>query len=528
MGSWGRRGAGLLFGGVLVLGVVGGALAAAGPASAHDHHAATFYVSSSLGTASHSGGSCTAATYKTIDAAITAATAGDTVQVCAGTYGTQVEIATSGITLTGTGPTTVIDPSNVSREVHTADTASTTPGTVPIVEVDPGVTDVSVRDLTVTGAGLEAAITGCAPDPVGVLFDASSGTASTLTIRTTVLSQALRGCQAGLGILVSETGSAAAPTGSANVAVANDTVTNFQKNGITCDMRGSRCTIAHDTVVGNGPTKTIAQNGVQVAFTAVATVVNDTVSDVDFTGRTAMSTDAVGILVYAAGDVSGATRVGRHHHGEGHHSPRAEGQRDGHGNHHQRADGHSGQQGDTNDPGGQGHGTASQGQGCRGDTHDQSHHRCHGQQPETLPQRPHGAATRLVHDTISTAQIGASVIASDAFVASTTVSSSLATAVGVEVLPCTFFCPGLGEAPKDTDVWVVGSTLTLSGSGATGLWVGYTTRNKATAKTGTLAKVTATSTVTLFGDSVSAPTTDVVGVGGAVFPTPPHFRTAND
>ena len=268
-----------------------------------DHSGATLYVAPT-GSSTNPDQGCTSAGYDQIQTAVNAAQAGDTVHVCAGMYPEQVVITTDGLTLTGTGTTSLIEPTGATPTlVHTADTPSSTPEMAPVIDVGPGVQGVTVRDLEVDGAGWTPVLGGCGVDPVGVLFHGASGVVQTVTVSTMELSATLDGCQAGQGIYVDETGTSASPTGTARVAIVHDTVDGFQKNGITCDDHGTDCSIAGNTVTGEGPTSGAAENGIQV-LAARARIAGNTVATVDWTGHATAShpraTFASGILLYGA------------------------------------------------------------------------------------------------------------------------------------------------------------------------------------------------------------------------------------
>jgi hypothetical protein len=264
---------------------------------------ATLYVAPT-GSSANSDQGCTSAGFDNIQTAVDAANAGDTVHVCAGTYDEQVAITTRGLTLTGTGTASLIEPTSATPTlVHTADTPSSAPGMAPIIDVGPGVEGVTVQDLEVDGTGWTPVLTGCGVDPAGVLFHGASGAVRTVTVSAMELSATLDGCQAGQGIYVAETGTPTSPTGNARVAIVHDTVDGFQKNGITCDDHGSACSIAGNTVTGEGPTSGAAENGIQV-LGARARIAGNTVATVDWTGTPAPSdpraTFASGILLYGA------------------------------------------------------------------------------------------------------------------------------------------------------------------------------------------------------------------------------------
>ena len=82
--------------------------------------------------------------------------------------------------------------------------------------------------------------------------------------------------------------------GSASGTISGNTVTHYQKNGITINGNVS-ATIANNTVKGEGPVPYIAQNGIQVGYGAQATVTENTVTGNAYTGANGASSG--GILV---------------------------------------------------------------------------------------------------------------------------------------------------------------------------------------------------------------------------------------
>ena len=98
----------------------------------------------------------------------------------------------------------------------------------------------------------------------------------------------LNGTQHGVGIYYRAFG------GSATGSISDDTVTNYQKGGITVNGNVS-ATIANNTVTGQGPVNYIAQNGIQVGYGAEATVTENTVTGNVYSGPNQASSG--GILV---------------------------------------------------------------------------------------------------------------------------------------------------------------------------------------------------------------------------------------
>jgi parallel beta-helix repeat protein len=84
-------------------------------------------------------------------------------------------------------------------------------------------------------------------------------------------------------------------TGTASGTISGNTLTNYQKGGITVAGSGVSATITNNTVTGQGAVNYIAQNGIQVGYGAKATVSGNTVTGNAYTG--AGQTSSAGILV---------------------------------------------------------------------------------------------------------------------------------------------------------------------------------------------------------------------------------------
>ena len=274
------------------------ALAMAGSASAAG--AAKLFVAPS----GHSGRldtRCLYAAYSSIQTAVNAASSGDTVEVCPGTYNEQVTVSTSNLTINGPGTTPVIDPTtSTPSTVSDMDSGQTI---VPIIDVTPGTTGVTLNHLIVDGSGLTPSFSssGCADDFVGVLYQAASGKLTASAVQNITLGPGLGGCQDGLAVFVQ-----AGSSGTANVAMRRDSVSNYDKNGITCVDAGTACTLGQDTATGAGPSSSVgAQNGVQIGPGATGTLTYTTATGHDWTGGTnstePQADDAAGILLYGAG-----------------------------------------------------------------------------------------------------------------------------------------------------------------------------------------------------------------------------------
>lgn len=107
--------------------------------------------------------------------------------------------------------------------------------------------------------------------------------------------------------------------GQTGAAIIEDNeITGYQKGGIVVDNAGSTATITNNVIVGAGPTKIIAQNGLQVSHGATATITGNEVRNNFYLNSRAADdpncpegspgsdvgsclTVATGILVFGAG-----------------------------------------------------------------------------------------------------------------------------------------------------------------------------------------------------------------------------------
>ena len=90
-------------------------------------------------------------------------------------------------------------------------------------------------------------------------------------------------------------------TGAPAVTISNNSVRNYQKNGITADGLGNgngpNVIVKGNSVIGIGATPSIAQNGIQIGFGAIGEVEGNYVVDDIYTGG---NSGASGILIYAS------------------------------------------------------------------------------------------------------------------------------------------------------------------------------------------------------------------------------------
>jgi hypothetical protein len=95
-------------------------------------------------------------------------------------------------------------------------------------------------------------------------------------------------------------GNAVVYVGGAHGTVSGNTVTRYQKNGITIRDPGTSASVLNNIVTGQGPIDYIAQNGIQISFGASATVTGNTVSGNDYTPE---PVTACGLLFFQANGV---------------------------------------------------------------------------------------------------------------------------------------------------------------------------------------------------------------------------------
>jgi hypothetical protein len=123
--------------------------------------ATTHWVNDDASTYSPPGVDCDAAGYATIQAAVTAAAAGDTVVVCAGTYAENVTIDTANLVIDGVGPTSIVTPGSGTAFVLNGNADGLLMQDMLIDGADvaqhglttaAAVDDVALHNLTITGA----------------------------------------------------------------------------------------------------------------------------------------------------------------------------------------------------------------------------------------------------------------------------------------------------------------------------------------------------------------------------------------
>jgi hypothetical protein len=172
---------------------------------------------------------------------------------------------------------------------------------------------------TVGGTVSAASITG-SPNYFGIVANGGGGHAA-LTVNVTnstvdnVSESPLNGVQHGNAIFYINASTNPAVddsrtcsnTGSTTGTVSGNTVTGYQKNGITVKCPGVSVTISGNTVTGAGETTAIAQNGIELGLGAIGTVTSNMVSGNEYTGLNDAS--STGVLIFGGAGVGGALAI---------------------------------------------------------------------------------------------------------------------------------------------------------------------------------------------------------------------------
>jgi hypothetical protein len=253
--------------------------------------------------------SCATAAYHTIQSAISAAPAGATINICAGTYTEQLTI-TQSVSLVAVGAVTVALPASPVNATTACDTA---PGTGSYQPDQDGVVICGAATVNITGLTVDAAW------PTGTCYDSLYGIlvagGATLNFTNSSVTAAggvpLNGCQGGVGIQVGMAWTTPVEVGHATLR--DDSISGYQKNGITVDGTGSSADIDDTTVTGIGATTQIAQNGIQISNGAFGAIAGSTITgnECDYPSVCGSDmlydTQSVGVLFYGPAPGSSVT-----------------------------------------------------------------------------------------------------------------------------------------------------------------------------------------------------------------------------
>ena len=226
-------------------------------------------------------------TNDSIQAAIDAAAAGDTVTVAVGTYDEQVIINKS-LTLEGAGEQTQIKPSTADGFQLYSRVSGGDANTAPVICATTPAASVTIKNLSVDGSSVTS-LPSDADMYTGILFRGTGGIIDSVTVTGINIAEGNAIRLASLGETV-------------NIEVANCLINDYRKNGITANDSGLTASIHHNTVTGMGTTDEIAQNGIQIGYGATGTISNNTVSDNVYSDTNVWWSS--GIVVYQSDSVT--------------------------------------------------------------------------------------------------------------------------------------------------------------------------------------------------------------------------------
>ena len=209
---------------------------------------------------------CPGAQFAKIQDAVNAASAGDSIQICPGTYIEQISI-TKPLQLNGNNGA-IIRPNNIVA--NSTGLASGQPIAAIILVQD--TTGVTIRNVIVDG--VDNGISECDPDLIGVFYRNASGELSHVAVHDVKLNSTLNGCQSGSAVLVQSSNGV-----NSVVAIEESSIHDYQKNGITANEVGTQVTIEGNVVTGLGPTTGATQNGIQIGFGAAGSIRHNTVAN---------------------------------------------------------------------------------------------------------------------------------------------------------------------------------------------------------------------------------------------------------
>jgi nitrous oxidase accessory protein NosD len=237
---------------------------------------------------------CPTATFTSIQDAINAANPGATIRVCPGVYAEQLSISKS-LSIQGDSGAVLL-PGTVA-----VNATGSSGGAIAAAILVRNAINVEISGLIVDTAN--NGITSCSTDLIGILFQNASGAIEHNAVRNAKLSTALNGCQSGNGIVVQTLGVSG---GLFQVRITDNSVHDYQKNGITANESGTEANVVGNVVTGSGPNPAIAQNGIQIGFGGTGRIERNTVAgniDSSCVSPTNCTANGTGILVFESDNV---------------------------------------------------------------------------------------------------------------------------------------------------------------------------------------------------------------------------------
>ena len=228
--------------------------------------------------------------HPTIQGAVDAAIAGDTIVIAAGTYREQIKIDGKDLDLVGagTGATIVEAVDLVNRTTYSVTKWSGSSETIdPCIGIV-GPATVNIADLTVDGREL-------GPDHFyGIYYFDADGSVSSCEIAGII--DASAPSRSRIVSLVATHGVG----GSTDVAFSSNTIPDFQKGGILVMGTSANCDLSGNEI-SDVPSSNLAGNGIQISYGATGTTLGNIVNGVGYTGEDWAGT---GILLFESGSVA--------------------------------------------------------------------------------------------------------------------------------------------------------------------------------------------------------------------------------
>jgi hypothetical protein len=209
--------------------------------------------------------------FYSINAALNAASPGDTIAICPGLYTEQLVITKPvtllGLTASGIGRV-LLQPALTLQQNLAAEAVITVMNT----------SGVSIQNLAINGSN--NTVTGCSPGVAGIHFYNSSGSVANNAIFGTHLANPL-GCTAlpfgnGFGVLVDGN-----QPGPFDVSISQNSIHDYTANGIEVNGSGTAITaeIQGNTISGVGPANGVFQFAVFVLNGAVGIITNNVITE---------------------------------------------------------------------------------------------------------------------------------------------------------------------------------------------------------------------------------------------------------